>query len=162
MRFEHQLRYDAAPEEVFAMLGEATFRERVCAAQHVSEATATVDGADGTMTVHVDQRRPSDGIPSFAKKFVGDTIHIAQHEEWSSPTDAVLEVSIPGKPGHLKGTITLRPDGDGTVETVAGDLRVSIPVVGGKIEKLISDLLNEALEVEQRVGKSWLAEAADD
>jgi Protein of unknown function (DUF2505) len=158
MRFEQELRYDASPEEVFAMLGEATFRERVCEAQHVSEATATVDGADGTMTVHVDQKRPSDGIPSFAKKFVGDQIHIVQHEEWESPTAARLDVSIPGKPGHLKGTITLRPDGDGTVETVSGDLKVQIPVVGGKIEKLISDLLGEALRAEERVGKAWLAE----
>jgi hypothetical protein len=158
MKFEHTLRYDASPAEVFAMLGDPGFREQVCEAQHVSECTVEIDGVDDTMTVKVDQRRPSDGIPSFAKKFVGDTIHILQEEEWSGPRDAALEVSIPGKPGHLKGTISLRPDGDGTVETVAGELRVHIPVVGGKIEKLIAELLEHALEAEQRVGKSWLAD----
>ena len=158
MRFEHPLRYDAAPEEVFAMLGEAVFRERVCEAQHVTECTATVDGVDDTMSVMVDQKRPSEGIPSFAKKFVGDTIHIQQREEWSSATDAKLDVSIPGKPGHLKGTITLRADGDGTVETVSGDLKVSIPLLGGKIEVLIAELLEHALLAEHRVGTAWLAE----
>ncbi|MGH3363865.1 MAG: DUF2505 domain-containing protein, partial [Nocardioidaceae bacterium] len=100
----------------------------------------------------------ADGIPSFAKKFVGDSIHIRQHEEWSSATDAKLEVSIPGKPGHLKGTITLRPNGDGTVETVSGEIRVHIPLVGGKIEGLIAELLEHALRAEQRVGTAWLAE----
>lgn len=158
MRFEHTLRYDASPEEVFAMLGEAVFRERVCEAQHVTECTATVDGVDDTMSVMVDQTRPSEGIPSFAKKFVGDTIHIQQREEWSSATDAKLDVSIPGKPGHLKGTITLRSDGDGTVETVSGDLKVSIPLLGGKIEVLIAELLEHALQAEHRVGTAWLAE----
>jgi hypothetical protein len=158
MRFEHTLRYDASPEEVFAMLGEAVFRERVCEAQHVTECTATVDGVDDTMSVMVDQKRPSEGIPSFAKKFVGDTIHIQQREEWSSATDAKLDVSIPGKPGHLKGTITLRPDGGGTVETVSGDLKVSIPLLGGKIEVLIAELLEHALQAEHRVGTAWLAE----
>lgn len=158
MRFEYSLRYDAAPEEVFAMLGEAVFRERVCEAQHVSECTAEVDGVDDTMSVVVDQKRPSEGIPSFAKKFVGDTIHILQREEWSSATDAELDVTIPGKPGHLKGSITLRPDGEGTVETVAGDLKVAIPLVGGKIEVLIAELLEHALQVEHRVGSAWLAE----
>lgn len=158
MRFEHTLRYDASPEEVFAMLGEAVFRERVCEAQHVTECTATVDGVDDTMSVMVDQKRPSEGIPSFAKKFVGDTIHIQQREEWSSATDAKLDVSIPGKPGHLKGTITLRADGDGTVETVSGEIRVHIPIVGGKIEGLIAELLEHALKAEQRVGTAWLAE----
>lgn len=158
MRFEHTLRYDASPEEVFAMLGEAVFRERVCEAQHATECTATVDGVDDTMSVMVDQQRPSEGIPSFAKKFVGDTIHIRQREEWSSATDARLDVAIPGKPGHLKGTITLRPDGDGTVETVAGELKVSIPLVGGKIEVLIGELLEHALQAEHRIGTAWLAE----
>lgn len=157
MKFEHTLRYDASPAEVFAMLGDAVFRERVCEAQHVSEATVEIDGVDDTMTVSIDQRRPSDGIPSFAKKFVGDTIHIAQREEWSSATDAVLDVTIPGKPGHMKGAITLRPDGDGTVETVSGELKVHIPIVGGKIEGLVIEIFEHALEAEQRIGKTWLA-----
>jgi len=157
MRFEHTLRYDASPAEVFAMLGDPGFREQVCEAQHVSECTVEIDGVDDTMTVTVDQRRPSDGIPSFAKKFVGDTIHIAQREEWRSSTDAVLDVTIPGKPGHMKGTVTLRPDGVGTVETVTGELKVHIPIVGGKIEGLVIELFEHALEAEQRIGKAWLA-----
>lgn len=158
MRFEHTLRYDAGPDAVFAMLGEAVFRERVCEAQHTTEATAQVDGMDDTMTVTVDQRRPADGIPSFARKFVGDTIHIRQHEEWHSTTDATLDVSVPGKPVHLRGTITLRPDGDGTVETVSGEIRVHVPMVGGRLEKLIGELLGHAFNAEQRVGRTWLAE----
>lgn len=158
MRFEHTWHYDAPPDAVFAMLGDAGFRERVCEEQHTTEATATIDGVDDTMSVLVDQKRPSDGVPSFARKFVGDTIHIQQREEWSSATDARLEVSIPGKPGHFKGTITLRPEGDGTLETVSGEIRVHIPIVGGKLEGLIAQLLQHALHAEERVGTTWLAE----
>lgn len=158
MKFEHTLRYDASPAEVFAMLGDASFREQVCEAQRVTESTVEIDGAGDSMTVKIDQHRPSQGIPSFAKKFVGDSIHIAQREEWSNATDAVLDVTIPGKPGHLKGTVTLRPDGDGTIETVSGELKVHIPLVGGKIEGLIIEIFEHALEAEQRVGKAWLAD----
>lgn len=158
MRFQHTLRYDAPPETVFEMLADPGFRERVCEAQHVSEAGVEIDGVDDTMKVVVEQRRPSEGIPSFAKKFVGDTIHIVQREDWSSATDATLDVGIPGKPGHMKGTVTLRPDGNGTVETVEGDIKVHIPLVGGKIEGLIAELFEHALEAEQRVGRSWLAD----
>lgn len=158
MRFEHTMRYDASPEEVFAMLGEEAFRERVCQAQHVTECTVTAGGGGGTMSVVVDQKRPSKGIPSFAQKFVGDSIHIRQAEEWSSPTDARLELTVPGKPARLSGTITLRPDGGGTVETVSGDLKVSIPLVGGKIEVLVAELFEHALQSEERIGKAWLAD----
>jgi hypothetical protein len=158
MRFEHTLRYEATPDEVFAMLGEVPFRERVCEAQHVTDCIVTVDRSGDAMSVRVDQKRPSEGIPSFARKFVGDTIHILREEDWSSPTDAALDVSIPGKPGRLRGTVTLRPDGSGTAKTVSGDLRVDIPLVGGKVEVLIAELLEHALEAEQRVGSAWLAE----
>lgn len=157
MRFEHTLRYDATPEQVFAMLGDARFREQVCQAQHATECTVDVDGAGETMAVVVEQERPAEGIPSFAQKFVGDTIRISQRERWDSPTDASLDVAIPGKPGHLKGTLTLRADGAGTVETVSGELKVNIPLVGGKLEKLVAELLEQALVSEQRVGRSWLA-----
>lgn len=156
MRFEQELRYDASPEEVYAMLSQAGFRERVCEAQHVSSCTVDVAEDGSSLAVTVDQRRPSDGIPGFARKFVGEEIHIVQKERWSGATEAVLDVAIPGKPGHMKGTVTLRPDGEGTVETVSGDLKVNIPMVGGKIEKLIRELLGEALRAEHRVGVAWL------
>lgn len=157
MKFQHEMTYDAAPDAVYAMLSEKSFREAVCEAQHVTGCTVDIDQGDGSMKVRVDQHRPADDLPGFAKKFVGDDIHIVQEEDWSSPTEAKLDVGIPGKPGHLKGTITLRKDGDATVETVSGDLKVNIPMVGGKIEKLIADLLTKALQAEQRVGTTWLS-----
>lgn len=159
MRFEHRLRYDAAPEEVYAMLTAAAFRERVGGAQQVTSCSVSVDEVGDATSVTVDQRRPADGIPGFAKKFVGDEIHIVQREQWTGAADAALDVTIPGKPGHLKGSITLRPDGAGTVETVSGDLKVNIPLVGGKIESLVGELLGQALKTEQRVGTAWLAES---
>lgn len=157
MHFHQELEYDASPAEVYAMLSDPAFREAVCEAgdsiRH--EVTITPDG-DG-MSVSVDQVQPAAGIPSFARKIVGDEIEILQREEWSSATDAALEVSIPHKPGHLKGTITLRESGTGTVETVDAEIKVHIPMLGGKLEKLIADLLGSALRSEHGVGKSWLA-----
>jgi len=157
MHFHQELQYDASPAEVYAMLSDPAFREVVCEAgdsvRH--EVTITPDG-DG-MSVSVDQVQPAAGIPSFARRIVGDEIEILQREEWSSPTDASLDVSIPHKPGHLKGTITLRESGSGTVETVEAEVKVHIPMVGGKLEKLIADMLGAALRSEHRVGKSWLA-----
>ena len=117
------------------------------AADPEHEVTITPDG-DG-MSVSVDQVQPAAGIPSFAKKIVGDEIEILQREEWSSATDATLEVSIPHKPGHLKGTVTLRENGTGTLETVDAEIKVHIPMLGGKLEKLISDLLSSALRSER-------------
>ena len=46
---------------------------------------------------------------------------------------------------------------DATTETVALDIKVNIPLVGGKIEGLIADLLSKALRAEHHVGVEWLA-----
>lgn len=156
MKIHHEFRYDASPDAVHAMLGDPAFRERVCEAQHVTGCSVSVDGDPAALQVEVDQRRPADGIPGFAKKFVGDEIQIVQRETWDGSTDAALSVTIPGKPGELHGTITLRPDGDGTLETVSGELSVSVPLVGGKLEKLVADILGAALRTEHRVGREWL------
>jgi hypothetical protein len=157
MKFTHEIRYDATPEQVHAMLMDPAFREEVCEA-----ATATirydvdVDASGDETIVRVEQFQPATHIPSFARKFVGDEIEVRQTERWSDPSGASLVVEIPGKPGRLCGRIALAADGNGTVETVSGDLKVGIPMVGGKLEQMISDLLKVALRSEEQVGRSWL------
>lgn len=157
MHFHQELEYDASPAEVYAMLADPAFREAVCEAGDSVRHDVSITPEGAGMSVSVDQVQPAAGIPSFARKIVGDEIEILQREEWSSETDASLDVSIPHKPGHLKGTITLRENGSGTVETVDAEVKVHIPMVGGKLEKLISDMLGSALRSEHRVGKAWLA-----
>ncbi len=120
MRFSHDLEYDAAPEAVAAMLADPAFREQVCDALHVLRHEVSVQGAGAGMTVVVDQTQPAGGVPSFAKKFVGDEIRIVQRERWRDTTKADLDIEIPGKPGTMKGGITLVGDGTHTVQTVAG------------------------------------------
>ena len=157
MLIRHELTYDAPRDEVYAMLADPAFREKVCRAQDVLSVEATVAPQGEGMTVRVDQTQPAQGIPGFAKKIVGDKIRIVQTERWSDTSGAVLDVEIPGKPGHMKGTITLSGDGAGTVETVDGEVKVNIPMVAGKLEKLIVDLFISAMKAEQKVGRSWLA-----
>jgi uncharacterized protein DUF2505 len=161
MEFTHDMTYDAAPEEVVAMLADRAFREKVCDAMGSTRSDVTIDGAAGDgMRVVVDQTRPAAGIPSFARTFVGDAVRIVQRETWESATAAGLVVEIPGKPGSLDGAIRLSADGQhgaGTVETVSGDLKVKIPMVGGKLEALLADMLRKALRTEERVGRAWLA-----
>ena len=157
MKFSHQMTYDAPPTEVRAMLADPAFREKVCAAMQATRHDVTVEESGSGMTVLVDQTQPADGIPAFAKKFVGDEIQIVQREEWRGATSSTLLVEIPGKPGALNGSIDLAADGAGTVETVVGDIKVKIPLIGGKLEGLIGELLTSALRAEERVGRAWLA-----
>jgi hypothetical protein len=156
-RLTHTLTYDAPLAQVSAMLDDTRFREEVCACQRVLRATVEVDDYPEGMRVVVDQVQPAKGIPSFAKKFVGDEIRVVQTEIWTSETFAELHVTIPGKPGEMTGTIVLSASGETTTETVDVQIKVNIPLVGGKIEGLIADLLKKALVVEEGVGRDYLS-----
>jgi Protein of unknown function (DUF2505) len=156
-RLRHELTYDAPMAAVAEMLADPSFREEVCEFQGVKRAMVSIDCDDAGMEVTIDQVQAAQGIPSFAKKFVGDEINIVQQESWSSATDGEINVTIPGKPGEMAGTARLSEAGGVTTETVDMTVKVNIPLVGGKIEGLIADLLVKALKAENKVGREYLS-----
>jgi hypothetical protein len=156
-KLTYELTYDAPLTDVGEMLMEPAFRERVCDAQGATRRTVSIGPDGGGMKVVVDQVQGADGIPGFAQKFVGDEINLVQTEHWADLENGVVEVVIPGKPGQMKGTITLREADGTTTETVSMEIKVGIPLVGGKIESLIADLLRKALRAENAVGRQHLA-----
>jgi hypothetical protein len=156
-RLTYELTYDAPLIDVGEMLMEPAFRERVCDAQGTIRKSVSIGPDGGGMKVVIDAVQAAQGIPGFARKFVGDEIQLVQTEQWSDLENGRVEVVIPGKPGQMSGTITLREAGGTTTETVVMDIKVGIPLVGGKIESLISDLLRKALRVENAVGRDHLS-----
>ena len=155
-RLTYDLTYDAPMLAVGEMLMDAAFREQVCDAQLALRKTVTVGQDGGGMKVVIDMVQAAQGIPGFAKRFVGDEIQLVQTEHWSDIENARVDVVIPGKPGQMTGTVELRESGGTTTETVDMEIRVSIPLVGGKIESLIADLLLKALKAENAVGRQYL------
>lgn len=154
----YEMAYDAPVETVAAMLADPTFREDVCAYQRVIKADVTIDVDGDTKQVRIDQVQETKGVPSFAKKIVGDETNIVQEESWTSLTHGDVTVTIPGKPGEMTGTAVLVPTADGgTVETVTLTVKVKIPLVAGKLEGLIGDLLLKALKAEYKVGRDYLS-----
>jgi hypothetical protein len=157
MRFSHTSSYDAPPAAVYEMLTDPAFRGKVCAFVKSPSHEVSVSASPGAVSVTIDQTQRVRKVPAFAAKMVGETIQIVQVERWTTPTAADLELTIPGKPGHLRGLIALDPSATGTTHTVTGELKVGIPLVGGKLEGLIEGLLTMLMNAEQDVGRAWLA-----
>ena len=156
----HELTYDAPLEAVTAMLADPAFREEVCDATSACCAVDVTSPAASGATMRcasTSGSRPH-GMPSFAKKIVGDEINIVQEEPWTSPTRATSRSRIPGKPGDdERHAPSSRRGRRQTVETVELTVKVDIPLVGGKLEGLIADLLLKALKAENKVGRDYLS-----
>lgn len=156
-RVVQELRYDAPAAEVHRMLTTASFREAVCTRLGVVSADVTVHDSAGATEVVIDQVQRAQGIPAAAAKLVGDTVHVVQRERWTSPTRADIEVTIPGRPGSMSGTVRLEERGAVTTEVVEMDVTVRVPLVGGRLEAFVAGLLQEALEVENAAGRDYLS-----
>jgi len=152
------LTYAAPPDQVAALLRDPAFREEVTRGQRAVRASVTVAGDAAAPKVTVDSTQAADKVPGFAKKFVGDEIRIVQEETWRSAHAADVAITIPGKPGEVTGTTRLdaADGGAGTTQVVDLSVAVRIPLVGGKIEGLIGDMLTKALRVQERVAAQRL------
>jgi hypothetical protein len=157
-RVQQDLRYDGATvEQVFGMLSDQSFREAVCDYQRVTHRTVTVEETGGTVHVTIDQGHATDRLPGFAQKIVGEHIVMVQKEAWTEGSHGQITVTVPGKPGEMTGTATLVPDAGGVTEKVDMTVTVRLPLIGGKVEGLIADMLGKALRAEHTVGREWLA-----
>jgi uncharacterized protein YndB with AHSA1/START domain len=157
MRIRHELRYDAPPSEVYAMLSDPAFRTEVCSAMHVVRQEVAVEPTAEGVDVRIDMTQRTEGIPAFARRVVGDQTRVVQSERWEAASGADLEVAIPGRPGSIRGRVTLAAVGAGTVETFEGEATIKVPLVGGRLEGLIERLFVAGMDTERAVGERWLA-----
>lgn len=108
--------------------------------------------ADGGVEFSVSRELPA-GIPGFLERFLPKEGRAVQNESWDAPDAAGVcagtwSVDIPGAPAKLGGSSTLEPSGDGSVQTIRGTAKVSIPLIGGKAEQYIVDMTQKLMAKE--------------
>lgn len=155
-RLHHAMTYDAPLETVAAMLRDPAFREQVCTRQRVLSHQVEIDLDGEAADIRVERLQAVTNIPSFAAKIVGDEITVVHREVWHNHVSGDYTVGIPGRPGHITGKVALDQKAGGTVESVDLEISVSIPIVGGKLEGVVRDLLHAALRTEHEMGVAYL------
>lgn len=153
----HRLTYDATVDRVAAMLRDPDFRREVCDAIGMTRVKVTVQEDGDNAEIVLDQWQHTIGLPSFARRIVGDETNVIQSESWTGAGHGDIVVTIPSKPGDMTGTAVLTEDAGVTTETVSMTIKVGVPLVGGKIENLLGDMLLAALETENRLGRAYLS-----
>ena len=156
MKFRKELAYEADPDDVFEMLSDPAFREKVARAQDVVSVDVKLTTSSNGFSLVNDQVQKTDDLPAIAKKITGDTTRAVVTEEWSTPTEGAISITAPGKPSKAVGTITLEPGPTGTTEIVELEVKVKVPLIGGKLEQLMADTIDSGYDVEHRVGEAWL------
>jgi hypothetical protein len=154
----------ATPDEAFALVIDPKFRSAVCEATMALGYDVGIDETDdGGASVRVDRTMPSQG-PDFVKKLVGQTLDTRQTEDWSAPDaegrrTADILIAVLGQPAKMTGTVVLEPTPDGCHQILSGQVKVSIPFLGGKIEPEVAKAIVAGIKVEEKTGREWLAKS---
>jgi len=117
---------------------------------------------DGGVDFAVSRELPS-GVPGFLEKFLPKDGKAVQNESWGAPDAAGVchgtwSVDIPGAPAKLGGTSTLEPTPTGSVQTIVGTAKVSVPIIGGKAEQFIVDMTKKLMGREAELMVETLGE----
>src|SRR5690606_20700999 len=68
-----------------------------------------------------------------------------------------LALDIAGAPVRINGRMSLRPSGEGTVQSFSGEITASVPLFGRHIEKAAAGAVDKVLAVERSIGLEFLA-----
>jgi hypothetical protein len=145
------------------MLADEEFQHRKCKATGALSHTVSITSKDGRTIIVSSRKLPSDRFPHFVKSMVGDSLNVSETQDWGpagadGTRQGTLTVDIAGAPVHLHGTLSLAPGGPGSVETIEGNLKASIPFLGGRVEEAAAPAVQSAIRVEGETGAVWLAE----
>jgi hypothetical protein len=161
MKISAVIDYTATPDEVFAMLADEDFQNHKCLATGARRHSVSITEHDGRTIIATTRDLPSDRFPSFVKSMVGETLTVTETQDWGPPgaegvRQGRLGVEIALAPVALHGTLSLTSGGQGCIETIEGDLKARIPLIGGRVEEAAAPAIRSAIRVESENGKAWL------
>ncbi|MDT7790383.1 MAG: hypothetical protein QOF58_8802 [Pseudonocardiales bacterium] len=156
-RIEHHTTSPHSAEKVFGALVDETYlRDRLAELGGNDAELVTYSTSGDRTSYQLKQGVPAEHLPSIAKSLLGGDLVIQRVENWAAGAGTV-EVTIVGVPGRLDGSFTITDNGAGSKTTLVGEVKVSIPLMGGKLEKLIAEQVVVLLNKESEFTSEWLA-----
>ena len=160
--------YEASVEKVHRAFSDEHYWLARLADSGADDATLDMMavGDDGSIDVSTTQVLRSDRLPAIATQFHPGDLSIQREEKWTPVRDgqaaATVYGTIPGAPVGLTGTAVLAPAKSRSSSRLVFKtaVEVRIPLVGGKIENLIGNLLVDLVIAEQRFTTVWITENA--
>jgi len=158
-RIEHHTTSTWPVQDVFkALVDETYLRDRLAVLGGTDAQLVSFDKSDAKTSYQLKQGVSAEHLPSVAKSLLGGDLVIHRTEVWTGAgTTGTVEVTLNGVPGRLDGTIVLSEHQGGTKSTLTGQVKVSIPLMGGKLETMIAEQVAKLLDKENEFTTEWLA-----
>lgn len=154
---EHE--YAVPPGQFVELLADADF---LAAKQQRfgGAGKAVVERADGRLTLRVPRQIPLDAVPAPARPLLPSGGRITHVESWQTagePLRCAWHAEVGPGPAKIGGTASLASTASGCRYAVEGRADVRVPILGGRLEDMVTDYLSQLLGTEMSFAADWLA-----
>ncbi len=159
-KFNNVDSYTGSPDQIWAMLSDQAYwagKYETLGASNLQ--WKTFNATETALTVS-SVREVAANLPAAAKKIIGDTAEVTQTEEWTKSGDELackITITTKGAPGGTNGSMAVKAAGAGSTWSVEFDIKVSIPLLGKKLEGIMLDETGENFVKEKIFNDKWLA-----
>ncbi len=162
MRLTTREEFDSAPEAVFALIADEEFQQAKCAATSTGKYSVSVTRSADHVVVRSERHLPSDGLPDAARPFVGAELTVVEVQTWGPAEPdgtrrASVDLHVKGAPLTLKAEVALTPAGHGALELLDGELKATVPFIGGLIEQAAAEPILSAVGIGASTLREFLA-----
>jgi hypothetical protein len=161
-RFEHRATFTSPAATVYATLVDRAFLdERLRALGGKGAAVVDYTGSGDEVGVRLRQGLDAERLPGAVRAILKGDLVVERAERWSLDGGthvATGNATISGVPGEISSRTRVEEAGRGSALVVTAEVKVSIPLVGGKLEAVIAQQVGKLLAAESEFTGKWLAE----
>lgn len=110
------------------------------------------------VTLVVRQTVLAQTLPSLVRSLLPGDLTITRAEYWTG-LEGGVHASVDSAPAKIVGRMWLEPDTAGSILAMQLEATVKLPLIGGKLEKAITDSVSKLIDVEHGFTVSWLNQA---
>jgi hypothetical protein len=149
-------RYPTSPERMRELVTDQHYlRAKLRAVGGPGAELVSWQQNDDGVTVVLHQAVPGEAMPSFLRAMLPGNLTIRRTETWRGCRGSV-EAVVDGAPGTITGVMDLEPDAAGCVLGSQLTVEVPLPLIGGKVEKIVIDNIATLLNSEYQFTLTWL------
>lgn len=158
--FTTELAYSTADVHA-ALTSEEYWKGRVADGENSAVELEVPAGPGSLRAVMTDRTDPS-ALPAVVRGILRGPLEMQRTDTWNAldgdRAQGTLAGGAKGLPVEIAATSELRPGADGgSVIELTGTVNVKVPVVGGQIENLLLQMVENIVDVDRKVLDHWLS-----
>lgn len=161
MEFKEEYEYDASIDAVWAMFSDPSYAILRASKLQLADPEVSVDASSDRISSTTRVAVPTEMLPAAAKRFISPNTEAVLAEKWTRPSNDVirgqLELSAAGVPANIKLVSVLTADGTKTKVVSDGNVKVTIPLLGKRLESEAVKFAPMIIKGEQEASAEYLA-----